>query len=647
MTSSAPQGLRFRDDIQGLRALSVLLILLFHLDFAWAAGGFIGVDVFMVISGYLITGVLLKTASEGLFLSFWDRRLRRLLPALLAMLAFSFGLATLSLLPDAFEQFATTSAYVLGYVANFKFAQNIDYFSPSSAYNYLLHTWSLAVEEQFYFLMPFFVFALRRTRRWPVWIAAALAASFALNVAVFAASIGENYAFYMLPTRAWEFLMGGLAHVLAGRASSRGPVVEGAGLLGLAMILAAFVAFDGATPFPDVAALLPTVGCVLVLYSGISAKGAVHRMLGVAPMRVLGDISYSFYLFHWPVIVFARHFYGEQHLPARAAPIVVLAILALSWLSYRFIETPFRNKRIPAGRFYAGVVAASLALIGGWTWAFVQNGAPQRVPVAYQSERTDEMRSFGRSFLPCIRALPQARSIDDLCPWGEPDRPASVLIWGDSHAGKMTHGFQAIRADLPYGGVAAVNGACAPVPGYRPVANPRCADLTQKVRSIVEANPQLETVILAARWTNVFHEPAPTRQPGAAPETLDERREALRGLLEFLRDQGRRVVLVGPVPEAGVNALNAAWVQSHFGADLVLDHPREAEEARVAVARAALQSYADDGLAVLIDPMEVLCDAAVCPSRRDGRQQFSDDDHLSVDAAAQVARRVADVIPRH
>jgi len=368
----APAHADRRGDIEGLRAVAVMLVVLFHASIGGVPGGFVGVDVFFVISGFLITGLLLRerTASGTISLSsFYARRARRLLPAAALVLVVTLVASIILLPPLLIPGVATDTAAAALYVSNMGFAvQATDYFAVGQAPSPILHFWSLGVEEQFYLFWPAIVLlvtrgAIRPGRRVGVTVIAIAAASFVF--ALWLTSAAEPWAFFSLPTRAWELALGGSLAV-AGTRLSLIPerVAAAAGWVGLALIVVAGVVLNETTPFPGTAALLPTVGAALVILSGAQATAfSPARLLGTALPRFLGRISYSLYLWHWPVLVLPAIAAGVPlPLSERVGLVVVSIVLAAA--TSRWVEDPFRR-----GRFIGTIPRRNLAMAGALTVA--------------------------------------------------------------------------------------------------------------------------------------------------------------------------------------------------------------------------------------------------------------------------------------
>ena len=345
--------MKYRAEIDGLRAIAVVPIILFHAGFEYFSGGFVGVDVFFVISGYLITTIILSEKEQGTFslVNFYERRFRRILPALFMVMLVSLIFSLLWLMPSYMEDFSQSLMAVSTFSSNILFWRESGYWEISNELKPLLHTWSLAVEEQYYVLYPLFLMQIWHFRK--DWILGSFIVIAAISLAI--AQWGAYYkpipTFYLLPTRAWELSIGaGIAYYFLYRKQtvrtllSHKSVNEALGLLGLLMISYAVYVFDKGTPFPSLYALVPTVGTgLIILFS--SSQTMVGRLLSIKPLVAVGLISYGAYLWHWPLLVFARHLSLTE--PSELT-FAILALLSfpLAYLSWRYIEKPFRTKSI-------------------------------------------------------------------------------------------------------------------------------------------------------------------------------------------------------------------------------------------------------------------------------------------------------------
>ena len=457
----------FRPDIEGLRGIAILLVLLFHAGLPWTPGGFVGVDVFFVISGFLITGKLWRESQQpgGLNITrFYAWRIRRLLPAALVAVALISLVGLLLAAPlDRSELAADGAASALS-LANMRFIGSVDYFAATTSPSPFLHFWSLSVEEQFYLVWPALIVLLTwrggSSRRLIVALLIGVVASFALSI--WLTDTSPARAFYLLPTRVWQLGVGGLLALIGVAGTSRR-----AGALawaGLAAVAVAGVALTAEMPYPGLAALLPTAGAVALLYGGAAPSGPV-RLLAAAPLRFLGKISYSLYLWHWPLLVLPLMFL-ERALTGVEVVASVAAALGVSWLSWRFVEQPFRygdrSRRATSWSAIrvgvAGILSVALftqalaAALPSSAVAVQPTQSPSGSPVASDgpitlpadltpslaSARDDEERLRGDGCLAFERV-----STPPNCVYGVKGSAITIALVGDSHA---SHWFPAIEA---------------------------------------------------------------------------------------------------------------------------------------------------------------------------------------------------------
>ncbi len=341
----------WQEHIDGLRAVAVLAVLLHHLDIHPFSGGFVGVDVFFVISGYLISRMIYdEIGRTGRFdiLGFYERRARRILPAFAVVTAAVLIAGNFLLLPDEFARLGRSALYACLFGANVLFYQTTNYFVPAADTQPLLHTWSLGVEEQFYIVFPLVVAVVWRGGK--RLLMAVLVASFIASLVLAQHAVGSEpmAAFYLAPHRAWELLAGSLL-ALPGVPSAGRKVREAAALVGLSAILFAIFRYGPLTPFPGVTALLPVAGTVLILWANDGRVTVTGRALSLPPFRAIGLWSYSIYMIHWPLIVFTKDLFEPGDEVMRHASIIAASI-GLGYLSYRFVEAPFRSGRLTWGR---------------------------------------------------------------------------------------------------------------------------------------------------------------------------------------------------------------------------------------------------------------------------------------------------------
>jgi peptidoglycan/LPS O-acetylase OafA/YrhL len=422
--------MKYRPEIDGLRAVAVLAVILFHAGFGWMSGGFVGVDVFFVISGYLMTTLLLEACeSHTLSISnYYERRVRRLVPALVLVVGFCVPLAYLVMLPDQLEDFSRSVLSVWTLISNVYFQQDVGYFAQSGEQKPLLHTWSLSIEAQYYLVFPWLVLLLRP--RWPrVFVLFLVSVSVASFLSADRSSLlQQSAAFWDTRNRVWEFGLGSVValYLLHPRAARNIRVLHELGAaLGLGMIAWASILFEQSAPFPGRHALIPAVGAALVILCADS-RTTVGKLLRLQPVVGLGLISYSAYLWHVPVFVFARLTSPARIMPLQSAALAVLAI-GLGYLTWRYVETPCRaTPRSGARRTWALSAVAVAGLAVAVLPGAVFDGLPSRFQLR-DSDLAVSHVSRGVYVRAHHQALSKAGPFD-------PQGGFKLLIIGDSHS---------------------------------------------------------------------------------------------------------------------------------------------------------------------------------------------------------------------
>ena len=437
--------MKYRAEIDGLRALAVLPVILFHAGFEWFSGGFVGVDVFFVISGYLITTIIISEMDEGKFsiINFYERRARRILPALFFVLMVCIPLALFLLAPSDLVSFGKSLIGVSTFLSNVFFWAESGYFDTASELKPLLHTWSLAVEEQFYILFPVFLIII-----WKFgikWVSLSLVILFlmSLGLAQWGAYNKPSATFFLLPTRGWELLIGALSAVLL---TYRPPkfhntVNQALGISGLLLIAYSISFFDERAPFPSFYALLPTVGTFLIIISA-APETAVQRLLSNKAIVGLGLISYSAYLWHQPLLSFARHWLGVT-LDYSIALTICFMSLVLAWLSWRYVEAPFRKKK-KFGRKFIFLSAACGCIFFASFGYYVShaNGFLSGYSKEYQ-------KIYSKFFDSGSYVKARAKSIG-LATFNKNNKKIDLMIIGDSHSQDLINAIYEAGLDESY-----------------------------------------------------------------------------------------------------------------------------------------------------------------------------------------------------
>ncbi len=612
-------AIQYRPEVDGLRAIAVLPVLFFHAGLEIFSGGYVGVDIFFVISGYLITSILLRDLEKDRFslLTFYDRRIRRIFPALIVVILVTLALAWALMLPKDLVDTGQSAFAASVFASNILFWFKTGYFAGPAESKALLHTWSLAVEEQFYVFFPLVLWAVYRfCRAYLMHVLVMLGiASFAFCMA--AMQYDESFAFYMFPTRAWELIIGCLLAI----APARRPLADLFTFIGLVLIGFSIFAYDGDTVFPGLAAIPPVLGTALVIHFAPDAR--LKHLLSWKPLVWTGLLSYSLYLWHWPVIVFLSYWTIRPLNGAEIALAIVLSFV-LAGLTWRFIEQPFRHLRdIKAAKIVIGGLAASAipALVG---LVFVYgSGMPNRVPAEAQ------IAAKARLYYPT--KIDSCTKMDGLtaawmCRVGNPDAELSFALLGDSHAGSWRAGVDASANRNGTAGLLFTANGCPPVTGakLRNSTNDCDAYERQAMAAIREAG--LTKIILAARWP-IYEEPGKLQDgnPSNWLKLIESSTNALA--------QEFDVHFTLPVPGSKYNVPNAAARKLMFSSDVELSLSREEVDARDANIRALSDRLAAAGAVSVLDPVELLCNDRICPAVIDNVPQYTDETHLVEDAS--------------
>lgn len=653
----------FRADIEGLRAIAVGSILLFHFGYAGLGGGYVGVDVFFVISGFLIGRSAIGQVLDGSFSlwGFWERRVRRLYPALIAMLLVIAAAAPLLLLPMDLMLFGKSLVATAGYASNILFLKEAGYFDQSAILKPLLHTWSLAVEEQFYVALPLLVLAMGRLKLARGGMLAVLGA---LALASFAAALwwmGRNpsAAFYLFPLRAWELLGGVLAGAAGWQAlAARRRMREALAGAGAALILGSILLYAPDTRFPGWGAVPPVLGTLLVIVAGSGGTSLTGRMLGAMPLRWLGRVSYSLYLWHWPLVVLLAYYHGGTPLPQSWRLSGIGATLLLAMLSYRYVETPFRAPRGHRVRLFAGAAAASLvsAAIGLLFYYF--NGLPNRFSPGQRTLATaasDFLQQRGTCFEADNPTLPGLA----YCRLGDPARAPDFLVWGDSHGRAFRDGIDLAATEHHRAGILVWSGGCPPLIALHksesantPDEDRRCFAQSARLLAFLRTDHALRDVLLIGRWA-YYAEGRGIGSDAANRLTLSIPGEdkpqdrllsmALVATARLLHAQGRRVFVLEQVPEIGGFSARALAQRVLARRELLRDvlanigfEDRQAMERRQRAATGTLLQLSGERTATIIHTHRIFCDATRCSAWIGGRPFLFDNNHVTVAASLRL-----------
>lgn len=614
-------------------------------------------DVFFVISGFLIGGLLWKELDEAGLISltrFYVRRIRRLAPAYIAMAATTTVAAWAILLPFEFREFGKHLIAATVWLSNVQFWREAGYFDAAADSKVLLHTWSLSVEEQFYVVLPLLLLVLRFSRRFTVgtlvlvWLSSAIAC-------ILLTPAQPVAAFFLFPFRAWELLTGVLLALWLRRSSPRIPAIAGPVGLSLVLLSIVLVRPEG---FPGWQALVPVAGTAILL-AGVGQSGSVNRVLSLKPFVFVGLISYSLYLWHWPVLVLSSYLGNGFSGPVEAAQWLALAVV-LSILSWALVERPLRSARsIPSGSFVGGAVIAAFALIAAGGVVFIRDGMPTRFDErarAHIAASQDFLQDWSRC------AMPDNGPFEgiEICAIG-PDAPPEVIVWGDSHLRALMNGLALAADETQTPGWIIWRAGCPPLFGIdkeetaaTPDQNAECLDANNQLQEAFETLDSAKRILLVGRWAyyaegsgtgldahNLIEMRAAPGSGYTAASQANLFAEAMTATVELLGQSFEEVHIarqVAEIPDYDSRSVARGLAHGQFGPMEVSALSTVSEEklaSRVANAELPIYALHIEGKAQLIDTWEVLCPER-CSVMIAGRPVYFDNNHLTNEGAIAI-----------
>ena len=608
---------KYRPDIDGLRALAVIPVVLFHAGISLFEGGFVGVDVFFVISGYLITLKIKEDCELGKFsiLRFYERRIRRIFPALFVLLLSSFIAALVLFMPVELKRFSLSMAGAALSVSNFVFFREGGYFDGPSEFKPLLHTWSLGIEEQFYIFFPFlFALIFRKGLKFTTNVVFFLAISSFL-LCIFITAKHQQAAFYLLPFRAWELLAGSLLTLKIFPNIKQRQLRNIISIAALGLIILPMLTYTKATPFPGFYAIFPVLGAALLIQIG--AKGSVVSfLLRAKPLVFVGLISYSLYLWHWPLFSFTRYYlYGEPELFVKIC--VIFLSFLFAYLSWKWVEQPFRipgkiysRKKIFSGAFVAIFGVLTLACVGYFT-----QGLPQRLSPAAQhyAAMLDKELYFGiYDRGGCFLDYDQTAADYDLALCSnvsELDKnKEKILIYGDSFA---AHYYPALRINNNVQQYTATS--CRPFK----TGSERCDNIYDRFITNILPVTDAKVIVIAAFWEPWFLKLGEEEFAAKLNETLQQ-----------VAKYNKQVVLVGQTP---VYKREVPYILAIRGGGVNPVNLLEAKD--FTKLNFALAKIAQSNNAIFVNPYEFACQGNKCTAAQEGMPFHWDVGHLTLEGS--------------
>lgn len=625
-------SLTYRPDIDGLRSVAILPVVLFHLGLPLFSGGFVGVDIFFVISGFLITSIILHEIHNGSFSmqQFWVRRIRRILPAMFVLITCTLAAGWWLLAPHDYAELGKSARYQALFAANIYFWQDSGYFDTASDMKPLLHMWSLAVEEQFYFFFPLLLLLLKPVSRHRQMLALCAIALASLGLSAWTIHHYPTATFYLLPMRAWELLAGSIIAFLPA-ATSASPARHLASISGMVAILVSIFLYDSHIPFPGPSALLPTLGAAAIIWAGPHTP--VARLLATRPAIFIGLISYSWYLWHWPLIVYTRYWQGDE-LGYLQQGILFFASLALAYASYRLVENPFRQRRLLATnrKIISAAICCIVATVIIGQQIRVNEGFPDRLPEAAQ--QYESARHRDKSAKRCENVSADDIRAGKFCKLGPATDQPALVSWGDSHSGALLPLYETFANEQ---GVSLWHSsmiACSPLTTAENSHKQPCIDYNQAMLEFIR-NHHVPHVLLASRWPMyLYGEKGNDGQVFKVPANLSPEiyyRQLLENLVQSIRNLGAEVWIIKQVPTHPFEPpkhLAMLAMQGKPTSGLGRSHAEHLEINRVTNGFIDDIAGKDEGLHVL-DATDILCQEGVCRTELDGISLYRDDNHLT------------------
>lgn len=643
--------MHYRAEIDGLRAVAVLPVILFHAGYSAFSGGFVGVDIFFVISGYLITSIILFEMEQGKFsiVNFYERRARRILPALFFVMAATLPFAWMWLIPSEFKDFSKSIVAVMLFSSNVLFWQTSGYFDTAVESKPLLHTWSLAVEEQYYVLFPILLLLAWRLGRRNLAALILLLVVASLMLAQFTTTAAPDASFYLLPTRGWELGIGALAAIYMNRGEqiklARG-WSESLGMLGLLLIVASIVVYDEHTPFPSVYTLAPTIGTALIILYCRPAT-LVGWLLTRKVMVGIGLVSYSAYLWHQPLFALARQRSAhEPGLPLFTA--LGLLALVLGYFSWRYVEAPFRDRtRIGKQRVFAFSAIGMFIFLCIGLAGYQTNGFREREKWDGIEHAFDTQKQLGSGNQLCERNEIDSVFGPQVCVIGDRSRRPDGVLWGDSYAGALMHGLDQELRRSHRAFYVVLSDGCIPVEGAWRTRKQKEFNCGQaRHRQFVDAMLREESIRTVV-WTGAFsallsNKPHEEYVIDGVPAQHQVTKRRIVSTLEKMEEAGKHVVFIGDTPK--FPAFVADYAIRRFAAT---DGDIAATVQKVSRTQMARSINQADVLAEardhakVIDGLQLFCGTQDCSSHdASGRLLFIDNNHISHAGSERLAREV-------
>ncbi len=639
---------KHREDIDGLRALAVIPVILFHASFELFSGGYVGVDIFFVISGYLITNILINNLNENKFsiTNFYERRIRRIFPALLLVLVVCVLFSFFLMLPAEFKRFKHSLISSLFFYTNYFFMFDVGYFADAAETKPLLHIWSLAVEEQFYVVFPIYLYLAYKYVKKYLGVLTFILLVISFVYSFLLVNSAPSDAFYSTPSRAWELLTGSMLAIYPSRRIFRNKyLANSCSFTGLILIVYAILFFDSATQFPGASALYPVMGSALILLSANSEGNFVGILLSSNIFRFFGLISYSLYLWHWPVLTYAR-IYSLGSDPHELMPYLIVIMVLLAFLSWKFIETPFRKamlinskSALRLNRFSVSILVFFIVLSGiafsninKKSYRTYSNHVESRLKDnPYKLDQCEWFKGTGSNLKICYFGNLKANQV-------------SFALVGDSHGEALLPGFYESAKKHKKKGIFIGSGGCL---GLFGVSRPQqgfnlCKPRMDTFAEYLKVADGIETVFLASRWATYISGERYKNRLGSDIYITDDESEEISKLenklvferafdrtIKLLNEIGKSVVVVTQVPETEYGTWDIVRAK-YLGLNLEFRPPILDYFERQKVALETFNLYATNNKIKIIELHKYMCGLEYCEVFNDkGKYIYTDNNHIT------------------
>ncbi len=668
--------MNYRADIDGIRAIAVSTVILFHFGVSAFSGGFVGVDIFFVLSGYLISSIIFDQLEKKRFSfsTFYFRRIRRLFPVYVVVMLTTLALAYVFMLPREFREFGQSLVASTVYLSNVLFYLEAGYFDTASHLKPLLHTWSLSVEEQFYLVFPFVAWACARCSRKQLFIIFVIFTLASFIAALFYIEHDNSAVFYLYPFRAWEMFLGTL---LATRTI---PTINSVkwnnvvAVIGLSLVILPTIFYTDKILFPGFSAFIPCFGTVLLLHSGSAQHGWVYQLLSSKPPVFIGKLSYSLYLWHWPLYVLFAYIRPDG-LSVLEVSMVAAATFAASFICYHWVEAPFRHGRVPLSNSKPAVFVitaiVSCVFIAIGFGIHKTNGVPQRLD--------SKTAAFAQAGGDLFGDLSGCEEEDNLvlpnigyCTIGQPLQSESyTLIWGDSHGGAYKRGFSHLIEGTNHHALLAWTGGCPTVFNIDKdesvssrAIDARCKERNRAVLELIKNDKRINSVIMVGRWSYYIHgegvgvdvhnkiaiwpEGGERLQDGTQGEFFTQ---VFIATLHTLKTLGVKTFVVEQPPEferylartLAINLMNGSADLNESITQLT-QQPYSKVNDRQSKIQLALSQAEQKNLATVLRTHAFFCDKEQCSLMLNDMPVYFDNNHVSSYGAVQINRMFAPVL---